>query len=210
MTAHPRRTSLAAELRTVRAGLAVGAIALALAGCDSPTPQAPVGADQVALERAHAKHAGHMSGADNPGPDVKAEGELLRQVNELRAALGPYHQVKHAEAAGYVGITGCMVKPGVGGMGFHYGKVPFDGALDHTSPELLVYAPAGESGKNVRLVAVEWAVPYTVWPRESAPPTVMGLPLHHNDDFQLWVLHAWAWENNPAGMFKDWNPRISC
>ena len=189
---------------------ALAALVLALAACDSPTPQAPLAADQVALDRARAKHAGHMSGADNPGPDVKAEGDLLRQVNALRAALGPLHQVKHAESAGYVGITGCMEKPGVGGMGFHYGKVPFDGTLDPTSPELLVYAPAGGSGKNVRLVAVEWAVPYTEWPRENAPPTVMGLPLHHNDDFQLWVLHAWAWENNPAGMFKDWNPRIAC
>jgi hypothetical protein len=23
-------------------------------------------------------------------------------------------------------------------------------------------------------------------------------------------LHAWIWQNNPAGMFEDWNPTVSC
>jgi len=22
--------------------------------------------------------------------------------------------------------------------------------------------------------------------------------------------HVWAWQDNPDGMFVDWNPRVSC
>jgi len=26
----------------------------------------------------------------------------------------------------------------------------------------------------------------------------------------FYELHAWIWQNNPDGMFKDWNPSGSC
>jgi hypothetical protein len=26
----------------------------------------------------------------------------------------------------------------------------------------------------------------------------------------VYVLHAWIFEHNPAGMFEDWNPRVVC
>ena len=26
----------------------------------------------------------------------------------------------------------------------------------------------------------------------------------------VYILHAWIWKNNPAGMFEDWNPKVSC
>ena len=29
-------------------------------------------------------------------------------------------------------------------------------------------------------------------------------------DLGLYVLHAWIWQNNPTGMFMDWNPTVSC
>jgi hypothetical protein len=25
-----------------------------------------------------------------------------------------------------------------------------------------------------------------------------------------YILHAWVWKNNPAGMFEDWNPTVTC
>jgi hypothetical protein len=30
-----------------------------------------------------------------------------------------------------------------------------------------------------------------------------GLPPYYS-------LHAWIWKNNPSGMFKDWNPKVTC
>ena len=26
----------------------------------------------------------------------------------------------------------------------------------------------------------------------------------------FYILHAWVWGHNPAGMFVDWNPEVSC
>jgi hypothetical protein len=25
-----------------------------------------------------------------------------------------------------------------------------------------------------------------------------------------YILHAWIWQHNPAGMFEDWNPTVTC
>jgi hypothetical protein len=37
-----------------------------------------------------------------------------------------------------------------------------------------------------------------------------GRHLHHNETLGVYVLHARAFERNPAGMFEDWNPRVTC
>jgi hypothetical protein len=26
----------------------------------------------------------------------------------------------------------------------------------------------------------------------------------------IWALHVWLWRHNPAGLFADWNPNVSC
>jgi hypothetical protein len=26
----------------------------------------------------------------------------------------------------------------------------------------------------------------------------------------FWLKHAWIWKHNPAGMFADWNPEVTC
>jgi hypothetical protein len=26
----------------------------------------------------------------------------------------------------------------------------------------------------------------------------------------FWIMHAWVWGHNPAGMFEDWNPEVTC
>lgn len=30
-----------------------------------------------------------------------------------------------------------------------------------------------------------------------------GTPMHYD-------LHVWTWAHNPAGMFAEWNPALSC
>ena len=102
-----------------------------------------------------------------------------------------------------------MTDPRLGGMGFHFGKTTaIDATADVLEPEVLLYEP--EKNGSLRLVAVEYIIPYALRPRNGPPPTLFGQPFVQNDAFELWGLHAWVWRNNPAGMFADWNPDVNC
>jgi hypothetical protein len=130
----------------------------------------------------------------------------------VRAATAQFHRVEVAEAAGFVNVNvgECVAHPELGAMGYHF--VNFDRldlTLNAVEPEILVYAPL-PNGK-LKLVAVEYAVPIAPWDAlYDHPPSVLGQHLHANPYLGLYVLHAWIWERNPAGMFEDWNPRVSC
>jgi len=131
-------------------------------------------------------------------------------LGRLRGAVAQFHNIGAAGQAGYSQLTGCMVDPGgAGGMGFHYAKSDaFDGVIDPVAPKALLYEP--DSNGQLRLVAVEFIVPYTIAPREGPAPRLFGQDFLHNDDFQIWMLHAWIWKNNPSGMFASWNPDVNC
>jgi hypothetical protein len=87
----------------------------------------------------------------------------------LRRVTASFHQFDKATAAGWSAkITGCMVDPILGGMGFHNGNTALiDGTARVDQRELLLYEP--EKNGNLRLVAVEYIIPYTFHSRESAP-----------------------------------------
>jgi hypothetical protein len=38
----------------------------------------------------------------------------------------------------------------------------------------------------------------------------MGLELKRQDALKLWYLHMWAWTENSAGLFADFNPAVKC
>lgn len=135
--------------------------------------------------------------------------EVNRWLAGLRANLARFHRFDAAVAAGYdTQITPCLELEGVGGMGFHYGDPDLiDGVVEEFAPELLLYEPQ-KNGK-LRLVAVEYIVPFTAW-NQPEPPKLHGLTFHANQTFQVWALHAWVWMHNPAGMFADWNAQVSC
>ena len=132
------------------------------------------------------------------------------EIARLRNVTARFHRIEAAGDAQYGKFTDCMEKPGVGGMGLHYakGSAVADGVVDPDNPEVLVYEP--EANGTLRLVAVEFAVPYTAAPRDGAPPKLFGMDMRRNDTFQIWARHAWIWKNNPAGMFEDWNPTVNC
>ena len=85
--------------------------------------------------------------------------------------------------------------------------------VDASTPEALVYQRL--PNEKLRLVAVEYIVPFSTWAGNAAPslfgqdfklipsPNRYGIPAFYE-------LHAWVWQNNPSGMFKDWNPNGSC
>jgi hypothetical protein len=145
------------------------------------------------------------SGEAGLSASVRSDLALLRRVT------APFHDFDEAGEAGWSAqITPCMVDPGgAGGMGFHYGNVGLiDGTARVDQPELLLYEP--EQNGRLRLVAVEYIIPYTFHSRDAAPPELFGQKFVQNDVFQLWGLHAWVWKDNPAGIFANWNPRVNC
>ncbi len=133
---------------------------------------------------------------------------------QVRSATARFHRTEAAQAAGWdlvPGLDHCFENPGVGAMGVHYINTDLlDTDVDALSPEAMVYAP-GPDGQ-LQLAAVEYIVPAEAWDAAGnpAPPALHGQSFHLNDALGVYVLHAWIWKNNPAGMFEDWNPRVSC
>lgn len=133
---------------------------------------------------------------------------------QVRRATARYHRTEVAQAAGYdllPGLDHCFENPGVGAMGYHYINADLlDLELNADEPEAMVYAP-GPNGQ-LKLAAVEYIVPAEPWDEAGTGdlPEVLGRHLHLNADLGVYVLHAWVWENNPSGMFEDWNPRVIC
>lgn len=199
-----RRTTL------YRFAAAAALAAAGLAGCDGrestpltvDRPDATVRSASSAGAGAAATANATANAADNP--------EVSGWLAGLKQVTVKFHDIDAAAAAGWdTQITGCMEMPGMGGMGYHYGKPGLiDGVAEDLAPELLLYEP--QKNGRPRLVAVEYIVPYAIVPRDGPAPSLHGVPLHHNDGFGLWVLHAWVWKHNPAGMFSDWNPDVSC
>jgi hypothetical protein len=174
----------------------------ALGGC---------GGEQIPTETAASLKPQAIASRGLSEASGKDQASINKDLATLRSVTATFHSFEKAEAAGWgAQITPCMVDPGgAGGMGFHYGNTHLiDGTARVDEPELLLYEP--ESNGRLRLVAVEYIIPYTFVPRSAPPPELFGQKFAQNDTFQLWGLHAWVWENNPSGIFKSWNPRVNC
>jgi hypothetical protein len=137
--------------------------------------------------------------------------DVTRDLARLRQVTASFHDFKTASDAGWkTQITACMTDPGgAGGMGFHYGNTKLiDGTANVEKPELLLYEP--EKNGQLRLVAVEYIIPYDFHARSAEPPVLFGQKFARVDAFQLWGLHAWVWKENPSGIFAPWNPSVNC
>lgn len=190
---------------------------LLLGNCGGDTTPSAPGVDQPISPV-------HGSGEGATAHDHAAQGAGLRDdLAQLRRVTARFHRVEDAIAAGYeLGwvngsgiriITGCVAHPTAGAMGYHYFNQDLvdDLGVDPLEPEVLVYAPAPDGG--LRLVAVEWVVPgpNTNPPGVSEPPSVLGMEMHILvPAVGFWLQHAWIWKHNPAGIFADWNPEVTC
>ena len=158
-------------------------------------------------------------------------------VASVRQATAAFQDFDKAVAAGYGSpVGGHCDEIASGAMGVHSANPALmqNPALIAEQPEVLLYLPSGSG--NYRLVGVEyvqflllrntqtgqvgpWFSP-DPWPAEYAvinatpslfgqtfqgpmPGHVPGMPWHYD-------LHVWIWNPNPAGMFAQWNPAISC
>lgn len=133
-----------------------------------------------------------------------------KQLAALRRATAPFHNIDKAIQADYdTPITPCWYHSELGAMGYHYGNLEYleNGEVDLLKPEALMYEP-GPDG-HYRLVGMEYIVPVAAWQGEGNP-TLLGQEYHHNEGLGLYTLHIWLWRNNPAGLFANWNPKVSC
>jgi hypothetical protein len=164
------------------------------------------------------------------GGNVLATDARQDQLAEVRQVTAQFHRIEAAIEAGYelgymVGdangggpriITGCIAHPSAGVMGYHYFNKELidDLVVDPLKPEGLVYT-SGPDGQ-LKLVAVEYVVPGpgSNPPGPSGPPpTVFGTEMHilvPPPGPGFYIHHAWVWRHNPAGMFVDWNPALTC
>jgi hypothetical protein len=196
------------------------AFVVALAACtsDSPVPT-----------------ANHMAGGLMLSDLTQAS--QAQTLNDLKNLTAPLHDIDAALAQHYSLLVappateadGCISDPMLGGMGYHYSRFDNlgDDAIDLLNPEFLVYAPKNGPRQNdvarTRLAAVEYFLPFSPkWPGPSQPgftkaPSLHDFPSTSNlpdvsftatDRFGGWMFHIWLWENNPAGMFGNFNGSV--
>ena len=132
---------------------------------------------------------------------------------ELRLATVQFQQLEAAQAAGHrlvPGLDQCFGNLGFGGLGYRYINTSLiDTNVDLLQPEVMIYVP-GPNGIR-QLAAVEYVVPVAAWhATQTGWPQLMGHQFHLNSSLDAYVLNIWVWEDNPLGMFEDWNPRVSC
>ena len=175
---------------------ALAAVAFLMLACD----RVP---DSTSPAMTHGSHGAPSLSKSPPSAQV------AQDVAALRELTAPFHDFEAASKAGWtMPIPGCFSHPTLGGMGYHFGNAALiDGKVDELEPELLVYEP--QRNGRLRLVAVEYIVPFGAW-TGAEPPRLFEQSFHRNEAFGLWVLHVWHFRHNPSGMFTDWNPDVSC
>src|SRR5258706_8051096 len=134
-------------------------------------------------------------------------------VTQLRLVTAQFQRLEAAQAAGYDLVSGpnqCLKNSAFGGLGYRYINAGLiDAKVDFLQPEVMVYIP-GPNGA-LQLGAVEYVVPVAAWnATHTGWPQIMGHQFHLNPSLDAYVLHIWIWQNNPSGMFEDWNPTVSC
>lgn len=130
--------------------------------------------------------------------------QTVWELQQARAATAKYRHIEKAIADGYASIN--VVRQN---MGYHFMKVGnVDINFELKKPEILVYEKLDDG--SYRLVAVEYAVPIPLSP-DIAPAGFSGSAdvWTKSAEFNLWLLHAWVWKNNPDGVFNSMNPLVT-
>ncbi len=151
--------------------------------------------------------------------------DFSKKLAEVRQATAKYNDEGKAPADGYVRTDHCIAVPGLGGMGYHYVNPALIGppsdkpsvalSVDPLKPQVLLYAP--KNGER-KLVAVEYLVVDHDQDLETNGdrPSLFGVPFDgpmpgHEPGMPVhYDLHMWAWEDNPNGIFAQFNPNVRC
>lgn len=170
---------------------------LVLSGCDSQnTTDNPI--------TVNTQKENSFSNGDNILSKSRGNSAVYKELSIARSSTAKYRRLEKAIEDGYVDINVVVQN-----MGYHLLKGEnIDGTFDPGKPPLLVYSKNPVNGK-MRLVAVEYAVPYD--PSNPFPPegfTGSDDVWEYDSINSLWECHAWVWYNNPDGIFKEFNPRV--
>lgn len=187
-----------ATLRAFSYGIALlGAGTLLLTACDS------------SMTQPHERPSKHRTLQSELGGS-HFSAEVNRQLAAVRRATAPFHNIDKVTKTEYEQITGCVEHPTLGAQGIHYGKASLieNDKVQVDQPEVLTYEP--QKNGRLRLVGVEYIIPFGFLPAESDPPELFGQHFHPNEELGLWALHVWLWRHNPSGLFADWNPNVTC
>lgn len=159
-------------------------------------------------------------------PAVASAGDHGTNVDlaRARAAAAGYHDTARAAADGFgpfpagVPLHECITAlDGSAAMGIHWlDPTRLDASLDPAEPEVLVYEPMADG--RLRLVALEYVVFADAWTAEhgDTTPQLFGRDLTYVGEpnrYEIpafWQVHAWVFRHNPAGMFADHNPKVTC
>lgn len=176
----------------------IGATALTLSACDSDAPldpQEPFDAASLSTQTDLLR--------------LPAAAEYNRALAKLRRATARYHNVDAALADGFIPVGECEIHEGESPGGIPYANLEylFDGVLDPSRPDALLYEPGADG--SVTLVGVELAMPYPLW-SAAEPPEFLGHEFRREDEMGVFGLHIWLWRSNPDGLFAWGNPRVSC
>jgi hypothetical protein len=150
-------------------------------------------------------------------PGQRNQGDALVQV--VRQSTERFRDVAVAEAEGYHLLFGCVSGPDYGAMGLHYVNLDmvFDGEVDATRPEIVIYEPMPDG--RLRLIGADYLVIAEAWNTKhetTKAPELNGQIFHLFESpnrFGLpafYTLHVWAWKDNPNGAFVNWHPKVSC
>jgi hypothetical protein len=156
---------------------------------------------------------GGVLAATGGDSDIAVVRQVTARFHDADAAKAAGYELGYVNGAGNRIITGCIAHPTAGVMGYHYFNKQLidDLVVDEQQPEGLVYT-SGREGQ-LKLVAVEYVVPGAASnpPGVSQPPTIFGRPMHILvPAVGFYIQHVWVWSHNPAGMFVDWNPELTC
>jgi hypothetical protein len=148
--------------------------------------------------------------------EAVGKADFQKELAAMKAATAAYNNIANARADGYVDDGfGCIEDPQLGGMGWHLIRddLHADPRVDPLHPDLLVYMP--QKNGQMRLVALEYEVYQADWNNSGigGMPTILGMefiPMIYPGLDPIYERHVWLWQDNPAGMFEDFNPAISC
>jgi hypothetical protein len=168
-----------------------------------------------ALAQGHDTHTMAPQQHEQTPDEKKRAGALVKAVQE---ATDRFHDVEVAKGEQYGLLFGCVSGGDFGAMGLHFvkGSLLGDGEVKVDEPEIVLYEPL-PNGK-LRLTGADYLVYADDWNAKhpDGPPQLMGQLFHLFDSpnrFGLrafYTLHVWAWKENPAGTFTNWNPNVSC
>lgn len=154
-----------------------------------------------------------------PSHHARAAGERPASalVDVVRQATERYRDVSVALAEEFTLQFGCVTGSDAGAMGMHFVNFDrvFDGEIEASRPEIVLYEPL--PGGRLRLIGADYLVLADAWhAKHAGPPELMGQLFHlfeAPNRFGLprfYTLHVWAWKDNPSGTFTNWHPNVAC